>query len=645
MATLPGLRPRRPSGCSSPSSPCCLHADPRAHGHAGRQRGARRAARNLGIPTRRVPLYVLLSHAATWAPFGNRPRGSPRRRRSSRRWAAAATSLALRELLLGLPRRLPPASDAAGGAMPPSAAATALWRGPGVLIASGLLLPSPRTPGPTPPWPRSTPQHVPPGHDPWPSPCGGGEGELRAPCWAAGPYLRPRPRVPHVTVACPARPRVLVLAARAPRRQLVESALACLAVAFLLCHASGPRGPGTRAELGRPTNLPRLFWHVTGRQYQAFVSFSVGGTAREVWASLTRLIGDSGCRPRGDPRGLGLRGPGAPGPGGLRGPSRRCWPQHWPSPALYTIAEDKDAYQLPALLAVVLAAGTGLADLVTRLRAASPAARHAATLLTALSAAPPPRQRRARAAARSTSPPITPKRVASRSPKTASSHLRLEVYSPLLYVQEAEARARDVVAVDVSLLRRSGTCRSCKGAIHGSWAGSASRCRSSRRISQRGAGPIPYDRRPHLNQRINARFQGMVSALVARSSRTGGRSPPTRSWCPRAARTRPSRRSCSGAGPCARAGILFELSRRQGFTPWSPSSSRPGAWPGEVSNRRGRGHQGAAGLPHDAREPRPLPGRREDPQWTRQAFERALALDPDLPHGPGRASPPFPRPS
>lgn len=304
-----------------------------------------------------------------------------------------------------------------------------------------------------------------------------------------------------------------------PRRLALYAAVgfgaAAIAYAYLPWAAAGARFP----NWGDPRTLERVWWHVSGRQYLAYLTPSAESMGAEAGAFARALLGQFG--PEWFPAALGLAGVG------LVGAWRRARALaialglviacDLAYALLYTIAEDKDAYYLPAVVAVCLAAGLGARDLLAR------AARFRPVIAAALLAVPiAGAALQARALDRSrflVAHDFARDALASIAPGGLLLTSEWQLYSPLLYFQEIEGWRPDVMAVDVSLLRRSWYVDAMRARYPARW--QPLRAETDAFLEDLRAwehDPGLYERDVALNRRINDRFQAVVLALARTGS-------------------------------------------------------------------------------------------------------------------------------
>ncbi len=297
--------------------------------------------------------------------------------------------------------------------------------------------------------------------------------------------------------------------------------IGCLLLVYALLPVAAARRP--TLDWGSPDTLERIVWHVTGRQYQSFLSFSPEASLHEARVLLDMTLRQFG--PAWLPVVLLLAAVGIAG----------AWRRDRPlAVALvlmaacnvafglsYVIAEDKEAYYLPTLLAACVAAALGCAELLSRARGRAADAVAAALLLVPLA----PLAGNLRRADRSRD--FVARDYASNLlDSIAPSGLLLtsdwQAYSPLLYVREIEGQRRDTAIVDVQLLRRSWYYAALDRMAPGVLA--PVRPQVDAFLYDLNAwehDPPLYERDPALNRRINERFYDMIAAFVSHRARTG----------------------------------------------------------------------------------------------------------------------------
>ena len=274
--------------------------------------------------------------------------------------------------------------------------------------------------------------------------------------------------VHHVTVALTL-PAIAVVVYRTEglkfftSRRLLYAALISIG-ALILVYSYLPWAASRSPAMnwGNPRSLQEIWWHITGRQYRVFFSFSsaamgaqfvefCGMALREfgfAWLPLTLFLAVAG----------------------LAGAYKRDRTSFWflllilfadlAYSLSYEIAEDKDAYYLPAFISIAIAAGLGVRWLI-QLTVPRPlpiwksyvaaATAIVLTSATAFAANWPFNDRRHYF--------IADDYVENLFSAIAPNGLLLtqdwQVASPMLYAQEIEQRRPDVKVVDINLLRRS----------------------------------------------------------------------------------------------------------------------------------------------------------------------------------------------
>ena len=213
---------------------------------------------------------------------------------------------------------------------------------------------------------------------------------------------------------------------------------------------------------GDPRSLQEIWWHVTGRQYRVFFSFSsatMGAQFVEFCRMALREFGFSWL-----PLTLFLA------IAGLATASKRDGTVFWfllliliadlAYSLSYEIAEDKDAYYLPAFISIAIAAGLGVRCLIQlaaskRSRIWTPYVAAAVaivlTILVAFAANWSFNNRRHYFIAND----YVENLFSTIEPNGLLLTQDWQVASPMLYAQEIEQRRYDVKVVDINLLRRS----------------------------------------------------------------------------------------------------------------------------------------------------------------------------------------------
>jgi Protein O-mannosyl-transferase TMEM260-like len=488
-------------------------------------------ARDLGVAhPPGFPLYTLLAHAATWLPFGT---VATRVHLASAVFAAvasAALTLLVFEARPDAPRARRPRPKARGGRA--TAAGDVRLALAGSVVA-GLLFATSRTL-----WSYATIAEVYTLNAMlvviafllvvrWRRRTLAAEGDPGdALLYGAAGVMGLALGVHHVTAGLTI-PALGVLVYSAARRRPIGRAVivrtaGCFA-AGLAVYAYLPLAASTSPliDWGDPRTLQRFWWHITGRQYQVFLSWSPATMVDQLRGAFVRYVTRE-FGPPWLPVALGL------GTIGLV----RLWKRDRTlcvSLALvvladlayalnYDIAEDKDAYYLPTFIALAIAAGLGAARV---LEAGARRPPLAGAALAAVVAAVPAAS------------------LVANLPYTNRSHYFIahdyvdnilstvghdgllltsdwQVYSPFLYVRHVEGARPDVAVIDVNLLRRSWYFAYLEREYPGLM-GAARRqvdlfLEDLKRWEQ---DPGVYQRDVDLNRRINTRFYDMLAAMVA----------------------------------------------------------------------------------------------------------------------------------
>ena len=334
--------------------------------------------------------------------------------------------------------------------------------------------------------------------------------------------------VHHVTVALTL-PAIAVVVYRTEglkfftsRRLLYAALISITALILVYSYLPWAASRSPAMNWGNPRSLQEIWWHITGRQYRVFFSFSpatVGAQFVEFCRMAGREFGFAWL-----PLALFLA------VAGLASAYKRDRTVFWflllivladLAYALnYEIAEDKDAYYLPAFISIAIAAGLGFRWLIqlapsrrspmwTPYVAAATAI--VLTLATAFAANWPFDNRRHYF--------IADDYVENLFSTIAPNGLLLtqdwQVASPMLYAQEIEQRRGDVKVVDINLLRRSWYFDYLKHAHPGMMDRSREKIDPYVAIlKQWESDPAAFSRSQDLTQRISMAFLEMIQAIV-----------------------------------------------------------------------------------------------------------------------------------
>jgi hypothetical protein len=278
---------------------------------------------------------------------------------------------------------------------------------------------------------------------------------------------------------------------------------------------------------GNPRSLQEIWWHITGRQYQVFLSFT------------PKIMGDQFV----EFCGMALREFGVswlPLPlvfafAGLTHAFKCDRTTFWfllfiviadlAYALSYEIAEDKDAYYLPTFISIAIAAGFGIRWLIQLAVSKSmPVGRPylaagIAVLLTsaiAFTANWPFNNRRHYFIAHD----YVENLLSAIDPNGLLLTLDWQVASPMFYAQEVEQRRRDVKIVDINLLRRSWYFDYLRHA----YPGLIERSREKidvfvENLKEWERDPGAFTRNQALTQRISAAFEQMIQSIVTNESK------------------------------------------------------------------------------------------------------------------------------
>ena len=240
-------------------------------------------------------------------------------------------------------------------------------------------------------------------------------------------------------------------------RRLFYAALVSI-VALIAVDSYLPLAASARPILnwGDPSSFRALWWHITGRQYQVFVSFTPAIAGHELIKFGNFLLREFGFWWLPLPLLFAVIG--------YASMFRRDRTIFWFLILIvlfnlgyalnYEIAEDKDAYYLPTFISVAAACGYGMREALQRFASSIRAPAAGSMLLVpllALVAHWPYNDRSHYFIAHDYVENIQ----SAIEPNSLLLTLDWQVASPMLYTREIERRRRDIKAIDVQLLRRS----------------------------------------------------------------------------------------------------------------------------------------------------------------------------------------------
>jgi hypothetical protein len=339
--------------------------------------------------------------------------------------------------------------------------------------------------------------------------------------------------VHHVTVALTL-PAIAVIVYRTQgvrfftSRRLVYAALisiGALVAVYAYLPLAASRSPAI--NWGNPHSLREIWWHVTGRQYQVYFSFKpevIGKQFAEFCGMALREFGV----------------PWLPLPlllafVGFVKAFKRDRTTLWFLLAIviadlayalsYEVAEDKDAYYLPAFISIAIASGLGIGWLIQSavsksLSMGKPSLAAAIAVLCvcaiALTANWPFNNRRQYLIAHD----YVDNLLKAIGPNGLLLTLDWQVASPMFYAQEIEQRRRDVKVLDINLLRRSWYFDYLKR----TYPDLTERSREKievfvQNLKEWERDPAAFARSSALTQRISAAFLEMIQSIVTNEGR------------------------------------------------------------------------------------------------------------------------------
>jgi Protein of unknown function (DUF2723) len=339
--------------------------------------------------------------------------------------------------------------------------------------------------------------------------------------------------VHHVTVALTL-PAIAVIVFRSQgvrfftSRRLVYAALisiGALVAVYAYLPFAASRSPVI--NWGHPRSLQEIWWHITGRQYQVYFSFKpeiMGAQFVEFCRMALREFGFPWL-----PLSLVLAF------AGFVDAFKRDRTTFWfllvviladlAYALSYEIAEDKDAYYLPAFISIAIAAGLGIRWMIQRaVSKRAPVGKLSVAVATVvllvcaitLAANWPFNNRRQNFIAHD----YVENLWSTIAPDSLLLTLDWQVVSPMFYAQEVEQLRPDVKVVDINLLRRSWYFEYLKHA----YPGLIERSREKvdvfvENLKEWESDPGAFARSPALTQRISVAFLDMIKSFVTNESR------------------------------------------------------------------------------------------------------------------------------
>src|SRR5256714_842480 len=278
---------------------------------------------------------------------------------------------------------------------------------------------------------------------------------------------------------------------------------------------------------GNPRSLEEIWWHITGRQYRVFFSFSpniMGGQFIEFCRMLLREFGFVWL-----PLLLVLAF------AGFATAYRRDRTGFWfllfiiiadlAYALSYEIAEDKDAYYLPTFISIAIATGFGIRWLIQLAFSKSTPLRKQYVVAAVIVLFAP-------AIAFIGNWPFNNRRhyfiahdyvenlLGAIEPNGLLLTQDWQVVSPMFYAQEIEQRRRDVKVVDINLLRRLWYFDYLRHAYPSLVERSRDKIAAFvENLKEWERDPGVFARSPALTQRISAAFLEMIQSMVMNESR------------------------------------------------------------------------------------------------------------------------------
>ena len=277
---------------------------------------------------------------------------------------------------------------------------------------------------------------------------------------------------------------------------------------------------------GNPRSLQEIWWHITGRQYRVFLSFTPNTVGRQFAEFCGMAVRE--FSPAWLPLPLVLAFAGSVS--AYRQDRTAFWSlilivvSNWAYDLSYQIAEDKDAYYLPVFISIAIAAGFGLRWLI-QISSSNLSRAYSVAVIAVLftSAIPfaanwPFNNRRHYFIAHD----YVENLLSAIEPNGLLLTQDWQVVSPIFYVQEVEQHRRDVKVVDVNLLRRSWYFDYLRHAHPGLMERSREKIEVFvEDLKAWERDPAAFKRSEALTQKINTSFLEMIQSMVTNEGRVG----------------------------------------------------------------------------------------------------------------------------
>jgi tetratricopeptide (TPR) repeat protein len=313
------------------------------------------------------------------------------------------------------------------------------------------------------------------------------------------------------------------------RRLLYAALISIAAMVAIYAYLPFAASRSPLINWGNPRSLLEIWWHITGRQYRVFLTFTptmMGIQFVEFCRMLLREFG-----PAWLPLPLMLAF------AGFATAYRQDRTTFWfllfivianlAYDLSYEIAEDKDAYYLPVFISIAIGAGFGirwliqLAAVKSTSSAKSLAVAAIAVLLasaTAFAANWPSNNRRHYFIAHD----YVENLLSAIEPNGLLLTQDWQVVSPMFYTQQIEQRRRDVKVVDVNLLRRSWYFDYLRRTYPDLIVRSREKIEAFvEDLKAWERDPAAFKRSEALTQKINTSFLEMIQSMVTNESGVG----------------------------------------------------------------------------------------------------------------------------